>query len=218
MSLKDYAIYLDMDGVLADFDAGIRVLGFKPDPLFNQSSHAMDDEANLWKQGMYDVIKGTDFFETLPFMPGAVELYAAVAEADPIILTASPKFGATEEDYLTHPLFQGAAYAKRRWIEHTLLPAYRNHLGRRGRPVEPITFDDDGAAIRLRLPDERFICTTSSRKQLFMGRKHSDHQILIDDRVANCAEWTRAGGKAILHTSAEDTLAILQDYVQSKAA
>lgn len=207
MSLKDYAIYLDMDGVLADFDEGIRRLGFKPDPLFNQSSHAMDDEANLWKQGMYRTIQGTTFFETLPFMPGAVDLYRAVTEADPIILTASPKFGAGEDDYLTAPFFQGAAYAKRRWIEETLLPAAllsEEHFG--------MTPD------RVRLPDERFICTTSSRKQEFMHRKHSDHQILIDDRIANCAEWTRAGGKAILHTSAQDTIAILNEYVQSRAA
>uniref|UniRef100_A0AB74ULL4 Uncharacterized protein n=1 Tax=Caulobacter phage BL57 TaxID=3348355 RepID=A0AB74ULL4_9VIRU len=103
MNLKNFAIYLDMDGVLADFDAGIKRLGFEPDPEYNKSSHAMDDEANLWKQGMYRKIEGTDFFETLPFMPGAVDLYTAVFEADPIILTASPKFGATDEDFLIHP-------------------------------------------------------------------------------------------------------------------
>ncbi|AFU86698.1 hypothetical protein D869_gp216 [Caulobacter phage CcrRogue] len=211
MDLKNYAIYLDMDGVLADFDEGIRRLGFKPDPLFNQSSHAMDDEANLWKQGMYDVIKGTTFFETLPFMPGAVDLYKAVAEAEPIILTASPKFGASEDDYLTAPFFQGAAYAKRRWIEETLLAeVFKVPYGMNDR--------DGYVTPRRRIPDERFICTTSSRKQLFMHRKHSDHQILIDDRTANCNAWIDAGGFAIYHTSAQDTIARLAEYVESKAA
>lgn len=211
MSLKDFAIHVDMDGVLADFDEGIRRLGFKPDPLFNQSSHAMDDEAVLWKQGMYDTIQGTNFFETLPFMPGAVDLWKAVAEADPIVLTASPKFGATDDNYLTHPFFQGAAYAKRRWIEETLLAEVHK---------VPYSMNDRDGYVRnrVRIKDEHFICTTSSRKQEFMHRKHSDHQILIDDRVANCDTWAAHGGFAILHKDVEDTIARLRFYVKQKAA
>lgn len=212
MNLKNFAIYLDMDGVLADFDAGIRRLGFEPDPEYNKSSHAMDDEANLWKQGMYRKIEGTNFFETLPFMPGAVDLYTAVFEADPIILTASPKFGATDEDFLIHPYWLGAAYGKRRWIEETLLPEAFAKMFSGDEAVAGMAPD------RIRIEDHRFICTTSAKKQEFMHRKHSDHQILIDDRVANCVAWDRAGGFSILHTSAEDTLAILADYVESRAA
>jgi hypothetical protein len=30
--LHEWAVYLDLDGVFADYDAGIRRLGFEPDP------------------------------------------------------------------------------------------------------------------------------------------------------------------------------------------
>ena len=37
--------------------------------------------------------------------------------------------------------------------------------------------------------------------------------ILIDDKARNCKQWTSKGGIAILHTSAESTLASLKEYV-----
>jgi hypothetical protein len=64
----------------------------------------------------------------------------------------------------------------------------------------------DPVATRYHIPDDRFICTTSARKHEFMHRKHSDHQILIDDRTDNIEAWKEAGGIGILHTSVEDTL------------
>ncbi|AXQ68411.1 5'-3' deoxyribonucleotidase [Caulobacter phage CcrBL10] len=231
MDLKNYAIYLDLDGVGADFDEGIRRLGFNPDPTYNQSSHTMDDEANLWKQGMYRSIQGTDFFETLPFMPGALKLLHTLAPAEPIILTAAPKFGATDDTYLTHPYWLGAAYSKRRWVEERFIPA-ANLYGDLARAIPSEISEEEAVARiteivfekdppfsrRVRLPDHRFICTTSALKQTFMHRKHSDHQVLIDDRTANCNAWIDAGGFAIYHTSAEDTIARLAEYVESKAA
>lgn len=201
--IADYAVYLDMDGVLADFDEGIRRLGFEPDPEFNRSGHAMDDEAKLWKAGLYDVLKGTDFYFQVPILAGAFDLYRAVAAARPIILTAAPKFGASEDDYYLNPHWLGGAYHKRRWLEEHFLPRLRNQ-------------DDPpraAAMTRVGVPDECFICTTSARKFEFIGRKHSDHQILIDDRVANCEAWENAGGIAILHTGIAETLAALDAIV-----
>lgn len=176
-----------------------------PDPkkknVYNRSGS--DDP---FKRTMYDAIQGTDFFRTLPLLPGAVEIYQAVKDANPIILTAAPKFGATEDNYHQNPHWLGAAYHKRWWVEHILLPQalpYKDVAW----GMERTNYHDS-----ISIPDERFICTTSFRKQEFIGRKHSDHQILIDDRRDNCVRWARAGGVAILHTNPRLTLAAIAAY------
>jgi hypothetical protein len=203
--MQDLAIYLDLDGVVADYDAGIRRQGFSPDPAKKNELNRSGSN-DPFKRAMYDAIQGTNFYRWLPYMPGAVKLYQGIAAADPIILTAAPKFGATEEDYFLNPYWLGAAYHKRGWVEHMLLPdALPRHVVKWGM----LTTQHE---THIAIPDERFICTTSSRKHEFIGRKKSDHQILIDDRRDNCVRWARAGGVAILHTSADLTLEALADY------
>jgi hypothetical protein len=197
--LHEWAVYLDLDGVMADYDAGIRRLGFAPDPakknLLNRSG-----SKDPFKRTMYEAIQGTDFYARLPFMPGAIELYQHVKDSNPIILTASPKFGATEDDYYLNPYWLGAAYHKRCWVENYLLPE--------ALPEQYIAW---GMALtrrrdRIAIEDERFICTTGSRKEEFIGRKHGAYQLLIDDRRDNCVRWARAGGVAIAHTDAKSTI------------
>lgn len=206
LPLDDYAIYLDLDGVLADYDAGIRRLGLIPDPTKKNDLNRSGTK-DPFKRKMYEAIQGTDFYRSLPLMGGAVELYRAVRLANPIILTAAPKFGGTEEDYFVNPYWLGAAYHKRVWVEHVLLPqALPRRVERWGKMTD--VHDD-----RIAIEDERFICTTSARKQEFMWRRHSDHQILIDDRRDNCVRWARSGGIAILHTQATTTILALEDYV-----
>lgn len=209
LPLEDYAIYLDLDGVKADYDAGIRRLGFAPDPAKKNTLNRSGTQ-DPFKRAMYDAIQGTDFYRTLPLMPGAVKLYRAVQLAKPIILTAAPKFGASEDDYHLNPHWLGAAYHKRWWVENRLLPE-----------ALPYTVEKWGKLTTLHedcipIEDERFICTTSARKQEFIGRKHSDHQILIDDRRDNCVRWARAGGIAILHVDADTTIESLQDYLDGE--
>lgn len=202
--MKDFAIYLDLDGVLADFDGGMCRLGYTVDEFLNYGSHKLTGEQAAEKLRRYKHIAGTDFFETLDLLPGAVSLYRYVAAAEPIILTAAPKFGATEDDYFVNPHWLGAAYAKRRWVEEKLLGV--------------VNWTKDGREIvfaRTRIPDERFICTTSSRKQEFIHRKKSDHQILVDDREDNCNAWEKAGGIACLHTDAASTIEFLKSYIET---
>jgi hypothetical protein len=204
-----YAIYLDLDGVMADYDAGIRRLGFKPGRVHEERLNRSGTD-DPFKRSMYEAIRGTDFYRALPFMPGALDLYRAVASADPIILTAAPKFGATEDDYHLNPHWLGAAYHKRAWVEERLLPA--------ALPGGGSIWDTwRSGHSRISLTDERFICTTSVRKQQFINRKHSDHQILIDDRRDNCVRWARAGGVAILHTDAATTRTALFHYLDPGA-
>ena len=183
-NLTDLAIYVDLDGVLADYDAGIRRLGFDIDPSVKNDLNRSGTD-NPLKRQMYEAIKGTSFYAGLPLMPDALKLWSGIRRADPIITTAAPKFGATEENYYLNPYWLGAAYHKRRWMEEGFLPSVY-------------------ATPRAPLADERFICTTSARKSEFMHRKKSPHQILIDDRIANCVAWVEAGGYAHLYDGNAD--------------
>lgn len=185
--LAEFSVAFDLDGVCADYTAGVRALGFNPDEtLARQLNRSGTD--NPIKRQMYDAIQGTNFYANLPVLEGAVALWNQCARARPIIITAAPKFGASEDDYYVNPYWLGAAYHKRWWVEHTFLPQCEE-AGRR-----PRNFVE-----RIAIADDRFVCTTSARKPQFMGRKVGPHQILIDDREQNVAAWATAGGIAIHH-------------------
>jgi hypothetical protein len=75
-------LYLDCDGVLADFDAGAAaLLGMKPRAF--EHRHGI---GKMWAR----LAAADDFYGTLPLMPGATELFAGVRHLDPIILTGLP--------------------------------------------------------------------------------------------------------------------------------
>jgi len=76
-------LYLDCDGVLADFDAGARaLLGLPPQAFIDK--HGMGP---FWKK----LGAAPDFYARLPLMPDARELFDAVRHLDPIILTGLPR-------------------------------------------------------------------------------------------------------------------------------
>lgn len=85
-------LFLDLDGVLADFDAGLADLGVRPDPAANRSRAEMDAHERARKDAIYRRIAGTDFFRRLPPAPGAHALWAACRRHQPTILTAVPRF------------------------------------------------------------------------------------------------------------------------------
>lgn len=183
--MRDLAVYIDLDGVEADYATGMRKLGFDIDPLHSSTTGTQHPR----RHEMDDRIKGTDFYATLGFMPGAMDLWNAVSALDPIINTCAPKFGSTEEDYFLNPYWLGAAYCKRRWSEAAFF----------------------GGRI---MPDPRFICTIAGHKHKFIGRKPAQHQLLIDDHVRNCEDWCNAGGYAILHTGDMGaTIHLLNEFI-----
>src|SRR4051812_1517730 len=121
--MEKYAIYLDLDGVMADYDAGIRAMGFTPDPALNRPGDRIVDPAlKAHKRTMYEAVQGTTFYADLPLLPGALKLYNLVEASEPYILTAAPKFGAGKVDYYLNPYWLGAAFHKRNWVETVLLP------------------------------------------------------------------------------------------------
>jgi hypothetical protein len=82
-------LFLDCDGVLADFDAGAKqVLGMPPREF--ERRHGLSE---FWRR----LANAPDFYARLPLLPDAMDLYRAVRRVDPIILTGCPRGGWAED-------------------------------------------------------------------------------------------------------------------------
>ena len=76
-------LYLDCDGVLADFDKGATaILGMKPKAF--EHRHGL---GRFWQE----LAQAPDFYFSLPLLPDAMQLLDAVKHLDPIILTGLPR-------------------------------------------------------------------------------------------------------------------------------
>ena len=76
-------LFLDCDGVLADFDAGARAA------LGGMTPHQFEErhgKREFWKR----LANTPDFYATLPLMPDAQTLFDAVEHLRPTILTGLP--------------------------------------------------------------------------------------------------------------------------------
>jgi len=75
-------VYLDCDGVLADFDKSAEAILGMPSAAFEKRHGAREFWRRLHNAG--------DFFERLDLLPDAQALYEAVKARNPIILTGMP--------------------------------------------------------------------------------------------------------------------------------
>jgi deoxypyrimidine-specific 5' nucleotidase type C protein (NT5C) len=76
-------LYLDCDGVLADFDRGAtELLGMPPRAFEKQRGIGA-----FWQE----LARHPDFYGTLPLMPDAMRLFEAVRQLNPVILTGLPR-------------------------------------------------------------------------------------------------------------------------------
>lgn len=112
-------LYLDCDGVLADFDRRARdILGMAP-----RAYEKKYGIGAFWRE----IARHGDFYGTLPLMPDAMDLFAAVRHLIPVILTGLPRG-------------QWAAPQKIRWAaEHfpgtqilTVMAVDKRHHAQRG--------------------------------------------------------------------------------------
>jgi hypothetical protein len=86
-------LFLDCDGVLADFDtAAIRIFGQHP-----QKAEDELGTETFWRQ----LRESGRFFHDLPLLEDGLKLYEAVAHLHPIILTGCPAGGWAEPDKRT---------------------------------------------------------------------------------------------------------------------
>ena len=76
-------LYLDCDGVLADFDrAATELLGMPPRVFEKRRGIGA-----LWRE----LARHPDFYGSLPLISDAMDLFGAVRHLDPIILTGLPR-------------------------------------------------------------------------------------------------------------------------------
>jgi hypothetical protein len=75
-------LFLDCDGVLADFDAGAtEILGMSP-----RAFEERHGKREFWRR----IARARDFYARLPLMSDARTLFEAVVHLEPIILTGLP--------------------------------------------------------------------------------------------------------------------------------
>lgn len=82
MGMPRPQLFLDCDGVLADFDAESQLL-FGEMPRNAEARHGTEE---FWRR----IVEHGSFYQSLPLMPGARKLFDAVAHLRPIILTGCP--------------------------------------------------------------------------------------------------------------------------------
>lgn len=147
-------LYLDMDGVFADY-AG------QYDKL--TGGNAATDKG---KTRMERLKPFPHFYKDLPLCAGAMELWHFVKPYNPTFLSAASNFVVHSRD------------DKKAWVEE--------HFGVSGNRVIVVDYPAD------------------KKKYAHPG------DILIDDSAQNCADWTKAGGIAIHHTSIASTISQLK--------
>lgn len=101
-------LYLDLDGVFADFDGNLLNYGIVNDKSFyhkDKSTHT-PEQASL--RGRVELaMRSPGFWEELPLCPGAYELWDYCQQYKPVILTALPNLKDWDDEVKAE---------KQRWI------------------------------------------------------------------------------------------------------
>eukprot|EP00579_Thalassiosira_antarctica_P033073 CAMPEP_0201991946 /NCGR_PEP_ID=MMETSP0905-20130828/673_1 /ASSEMBLY_ACC=CAM_ASM_000554 /TAXON_ID=420261 /ORGANISM="Thalassiosira antarctica, Strain CCMP982" /LENGTH=240 /DNA_ID=CAMNT_0048546503 /DNA_START=98 /DNA_END=820 /DNA_ORIENTATION=+ len=181
-SSTEYKIFCDLDGVLVDFNAGVKKIfnGRSPEELPNQGM--------MWG----GISKADQFYARLPWMSDGKVLWEELKclSATPYILTGVPRSNKSRVE-------------KFAWCKKELGISV-NHVDMAGKKSahELVTGrrKDKSGVVNV-------ITCWSKNKHCESKENH----ILIDDRLALREAWEERGGIFIHHTTTERTLSMLRE-------
>ena len=177
-------IYLDQDGVLADFDTYLlERYGLKNDRVAYSTSHK--EKTPVQMKLFNDIgkaMKDKGFFRNLPVMPGAHDLWKAAhrGKDKPYVLTALPGIGNDEE----------VKKDKRDWIHERMNEVH-----------------DDEFIACMRSEKIKYAMSFTGYPRN-MTRVPS---VLVDDLPLNCDNWRSAGGYGILFENSKQAITALDE-------
>ncbi len=181
-SSSEYKIFCDLDGVLVDFNAGVKKIcnGLTPEELPNKSK-------------MWSAISRADrFYDKLPWTE------------DGKVLWEELKNHSTTPDILTGvATFKSCAEEKFAWCKRELaIPV--NHVDMAGKKS---THELVSGTRQYKVGIVNVITCWSKNKHYESKANH----VLIDDRLSLKHDWEKQGGIFIHHTSTESTISMLRE-------
>jgi hypothetical protein len=183
---KQFKVFCDLDGVLVDFEQGIR-------HLFPDEPHNTFSIENLHRPTMWARAKTNSFFEHLAWAPGGKQLWSAIQHLEPDILTGCPEYRDSRTE-------------KFKWCQRELGLDQQNmrHVDMAGhlwghRNVNGVCRSEEATHI---------ITCWSYNKYHESG----PGAVLIDDRISLKAAWEKAGGIFIYHRTGDVDATLRQLY------
>lgn len=180
-------LYLDMDGVLMDFEGAIVAHGVQ---RYQEGAHWISRPREEWPAAMIaadiayvEAMELPTFWSSIKPMADAHILWQFARTLQPHVLTATPSDRPGCDKFTV--LRDRIAQQKRESIWGHFDP----------------TFPADNINICLRHEKAAFAKLGS---------------VLVDDTPGNCHEWEAAGGVAVLHKDALSTIRILQEIYHGR--
>lgn len=184
-------VYLDQDGVLADFNRGL-LDGHGIVNCAKNYATKWGDKSSEQRKLAQEVVKAMEvpgFFENLPMMEGADKLWMIAGPSDCIVLTALPNLSCDAR----------VAREKRNWLDRHFgqLPENRVITCLKSEKSNYATTFDD-------VSDPPYAYDVPN--------------ILVDDDEGNCSRWGKAGGISIHFKNMQQAIEDLNNVLNKQAA
>ncbi|KAK1741227.1 hypothetical protein QTG54_007705 [Skeletonema marinoi] len=198
-----YKIFCDLDGVLVDFDSGVK-------SLFNGRSPDQLPVGTMWGR----ISSTPDFYANLPWTSDGQTLWNELVQlpSPPDILTGVPrnhqsraeKFAWCQRELISSvaPGRLDNVDTKSSTTTTTVASLKLNHVDMAGKKST-----HEAVSGRKRKGHINVITCWSRNKHCESKKNH----VLIDDRLALREAWEENGGIFVHHTSAERTLEVLRE-------